>query len=161
MSEAPVITATSSATAASVTFSTIYSTILVNANSQTSSSTASPLFSVIPSRFSTTGVVNGLASQAFSATSTVSGPPFPINPLTTLFTPPATCLSSAHWLSYYTEVAPTEVAECYPGAKGQLTFSPGICPSGYTVGLQNVIQYQASSQDAVVARVTELRCCPR
>lgn len=153
-------------TTAAVTFSTIYSTIVVNANAYyaTSTAIASPLYSVIDSRTST--FATGIISQASAATSSVngrtaSGQSYPIVPLTTQFTPPAACLESAHRLSSYFEVAPTVIADCYPGVRGQLTFSPGICPSGYTVGLQNVVQYQASSQDAVVARVTEFRCCPR
>lgn len=81
--------------------------------------------------------------------------------LTTLFTPLDDCLSSVNEFSFSTsipfQIAPTEAAYCYPSFR-QLTYSPGICPSGYTIGVQTIALLALPSGTQTQ---TQNICCPR
>ncbi|KIW03138.1 uncharacterized protein PV09_05780 [Verruconis gallopava] len=67
---------------------------------------------------------------------TISGQEL-LNPLTTIFTPPPSCLMNIYNISSSLIVAPTQLPECYPSSSYEI-FSPGLCPSGYTVGVANI-----------------------
>jgi len=81
----------------------------------------------------------------------------PTLPLTTIFTPPASCLSNIVVDNGNTLVAPPEQKQCYPsGWETTLFYSPGICPSGYHVAVSNASVY-GSTSDTIETIVT---CCP-
>jgi hypothetical protein len=114
-------------------------------------------FQFLPPDASSTVCKKAVMSRAIStvATPTTSSKPRttddhggtpPIGPLTTIYTPPATCIST----DYYSQKPP-----CGPSASlinslilhdtsfdtAQIYFSPAICPSGYTLaGSWNTIQ---------------------
>ncbi|CEO58936.1 hypothetical protein PMG11_03628 [Penicillium brasilianum] len=86
-------------------------------------------------------------------------------PLTTVFTPPASC-TSVNWVSsdcqkstcdgVYNIVQTTDT-DCYPSgwAKTATWFSPGLfCPTGYTVNNTNVVTSGLGITE------TQARCCP-
>ena len=94
---------------------------------------------------------------------------WPVEPLTTIFTPQQNCLSElfAESLdsdsalgSYPTFHLPqTEQIDCFPKDYFVVTYySPGICPSGYTIDYQDVIEKTTVSGSLV----PESRgiCCP-
>ena len=91
------------------------------------------------------------ATTSTSRSSPVVVTAFPVNPLTTTFTPPADC--SGLYVSTVAMVDPS--LSCLPsGASTQATdyFSPGIaCPSGY---------YTACHDTDGVASITTVTCCP-
>ncbi|KAJ5294025.1 hypothetical protein N7508_008846 [Penicillium antarcticum] len=86
-------------------------------------------------------------------------------PLTTVFTPPASC-DNFSWISsdclgttcrgVYNIVRATET-ECYPSgwASSATTFSPGlVCPSGYSIAATTLASYGVASIE------TRATCCP-
>lgn len=93
-----------------------------------------------------------------------------IGPLTSTFTPPASCSESTGWYKiwtpsvdslgttsqYYNDFrGPYSVNDCLPSgySPGQNYYSPGVCPSGYT---------SACTRDGDFAKPSETRivCCP-
>jgi len=80
--------------------------------------------------------------------------------LTTIFTPPASCLDEiVTEANTYWQIAPLYLTQCYPyGYATSIFFSPGICPSGYVMG-----QLTASSivKGTSTAWETSASCCPR
>jgi hypothetical protein len=98
----------------------------------------------------------------------VSSQPEPL--LTTIFTPPNGCLTNVYNISGHSLVlAPTLLPECYPFSHYE-TFSPGVCPSGYTAALRNVqtalskVSLTANSIVTVSSSIglqTWIPCCPR
>ncbi|KAJ5173026.1 hypothetical protein N7492_005619 [Penicillium capsulatum] len=98
-------------------------------------------------------------------TTSTSGSDSAAVPLTTVFTPPASC-SSLHWVSskclestckgIYNIVAATD-SDCYPSgwATSATGFSPGLsCPANWSVGTSNVVVL------GVGATETHATCCP-
>lgn len=59
--------------------------------------------------------------------------PLPSESLTTIFTPPLSCLTDVYDISGCLLIAPAAQPECYPSSTFLQagTYSPGICPSGY------------------------------
>ena len=57
----------------------------------------------------------------------------PAKSLTTIFTPPVSCLTDVYDISGSLLLALAAQSECYPNGTLLLngTYSPGICPSGY------------------------------
>ncbi|PYI09654.1 hypothetical protein BO78DRAFT_415582 [Aspergillus sclerotiicarbonarius CBS 121057] len=79
-------------------------------------------------------------------------------PLTTTFTPPASCLSDIWAVNstglIWMNLGPTDTAECLPSGWGPSTyFSPGLCPSGYIIA--KTIEYIGSNTTETAAT-----CCP-
>ncbi|KAF2664793.1 hypothetical protein BT63DRAFT_418131 [Microthyrium microscopicum] len=83
----------------------------------------------------------------------------PVQPLTTIFTPPSNCLndiisSSGLW------IAPGFMSSCFPSGfvpGMSYTFSPGICPSGYWYPDQSVNQQVMAT---TTLQETAMACCP-
>jgi len=82
-------------------------------------------------------------------------------PLTSTFTPPATCLSTLYYYDsptgFWVELGPSNAPDCLPPnyqSSLGIYYSPGVCPSGYT---------EACSSSVLVDSLTETRatCCPR
>lgn len=103
-----------------------------------------------------------MASPSTITTSTTSAVPA----LTTTFTPAASCLTdlylysvvSGGYLWDYRQLGPSPTAsECFPSkfsATPSAYFSPGICPTYYSIACSTVVN---------IGTVTETRatCCPR
>ncbi|KAJ5748946.1 uncharacterized protein N7511_010642 [Penicillium nucicola] len=96
---------------------------------------------------------------------TTTAPATAALPLTTVFTPPATC-DNFSWISsdclgstckgVYNIVRATET-ECFPSgwATSATTFSPGlVCPSGYSIAGTTLASFGAASIE------TRATCCP-
>jgi hypothetical protein len=82
--------------------------------------------------------------------------------LTTTFTPSAGCLSEIYLDVLraggpYATLGPSETSDCFPvGWRPDITarFSPGVCPSGYTVACSTAETIEYLSE-------TTATCCPR
>jgi hypothetical protein len=92
-----------------------------------------------------------------SQTGIMATPP----PLTTIFTPPASCVTD-HYRStnspeYYDGLGPSPVAsECFPSNWEPIPdfyFSPGICPAGYTGEATSIVVLNTRTE-------TVVDCCP-
>jgi len=84
----------------------------------------------------------------------------PTPALTTIFTPPSSCLSEIVWeANTVWQIAPLYETQCYPyGYATSIYYSPGICPSGYMMGeqtLHSIIQGTSTAWETYAA------CCPR
>ncbi|KAJ5621703.1 hypothetical protein N7528_006486 [Penicillium herquei] len=90
-------------------------------------------------------------------TTTISGTTAAPLPLTTTFTPPGACLTDL-WAAHssgstWMNIGPINTTECLPsGWSPTSAFSPGICPSGWTMA--------ASSTGDSEDYVTVGTCCP-
>lgn len=82
-------------------------------------------------------------------------------PLTTRFNPPDSCLNSTPTLlvtlntgtGYRYHQGPTETAGCFPdGWSPTSYFSPGLCPSSYTIAHKSEVSIGAATE-------THAICC--
>ncbi|KAI2610676.1 uncharacterized protein GGS25DRAFT_529638 [Hypoxylon fragiforme] len=86
-----------------------------------------------------------------------------LGPLTTSFTPPASCLatSALYWINtastfYWLHGQPLQ-SSCFPSnySPGQdQYYEPGVCPGGYTAACR------ASTTNGAAEKVTRTTCCP-
>jgi hypothetical protein len=98
-----------------------------------------------------------------------------LSPLTTVFTPPASCVADINWYTYTASQTnglvtignPTQCVDhlcyaafplnsnCLPeGWALSRAFSPGVCPEGYTIAC-------SSLSTAGTATETVATCCPK
>lgn len=79
--------------------------------------------------------------------------------LETVFRPPDSCLTDLYDISgsQTLTAAPTEIPECYPNGIYTI-FSPGLCPSGYIVGLLSTQIFTGTNCQN--ATTTNCICCP-
>jgi hypothetical protein len=83
-------------------------------------------------------------------------------PLTTIFTPPASCSDNSYTLDeqdIYMKDINLESTECYPDGfkdlwSAGLPYSPGICPDNYYHATYKVAPWAGSGE------VMEWLCCP-
>jgi hypothetical protein len=88
---------------------------------------------------------------------------YPTLPLTSVFTPPTSC-SSAWTLSTTSGGTPTFRfafgTGCVPDTLNWVdVYSPGICPSGYSIALS--VTVGTSTRSGVQVTETQGRCCPK
>ena len=111
-------------------------------------------------------VITETSSNSFSTTTWTRTSPThtiystPTIPLTTTFTPAATCLSKYYIIRNFGWIlgSPND-ASCFPtGYASTIYFSPGICPSGYTSSTE-AIDFLTISGTTITETVAT--CCPR
>ena len=95
-------------------------------------------------------------------------------PLTTTFSPPSACTTDTWYIEYvkgtyyyttsisnslegwYFSQGPTDWSSCFPSGYEATTdfyYSPGVCPSGYSIASSSVLSIGVSSE-------TRATCCP-
>ncbi|KAF9894069.1 hypothetical protein FE257_009042 [Aspergillus nanangensis] len=99
--------------------------------------------------------------------------PIAIGPLTSTFTPPGSCLTDIYRYAvptlqcksgtttntcHYKHLGPISATDCYPSGftanpTATYYYSPGVCPSGYSIACSNVVSIGATSE-------TRATCCP-
>jgi len=109
------------------------------------------------------------ASVYITTQTTATSYSTPTPPLTTTFTPPASCLSEIYDIGNYVDyenfpyangvltLGPPGASQCYPyGWASSIYYSPGFCPQGYITVSASLNFLDSSKTTETVAT-----CCPR